>query len=460
MGWWASLLGVEAAQDRYLDDWVKGIERGLLSATGLRVTIEDALTVPGISACIQVLADDISKVPLELKRRTDDGFAPAAEHPLHDLLKFGPSPWLSSYAWRRQLAHTVLAHGNGYSRIWRTEMGRLDRIAPLQPGSTTVRWAADGEPFFDLVGAGGAVERGLTWQDILHVAYRGSSDRASNGGVLGVSPILQNKETVALALATERFAARFFANGARPSAVIEMDRRLPNDEVANRLRAAIERTYSGVDNAFKVAILELGMKIKEFSANPKDSQLIETRKEQAVQACTMYGVPPHKIGVLDRATNNNIEHQGIDYVTGPISSLARNIESAIAVSCLTPEERLVYKVEHNLEGLMRGDILSRYRAYAIGRQWGWLSADDVRETENRNKLPDGQGQVYLSPLNMVPAGEDPAKDDEPPKEESRRGALRRIAAAAAGKLNGAGAHPPAPRHSSLVGPDGEPITLN
>ena len=222
------------------------------------------------------------------------------------------------------------------------------------------------------------------------------------------------------------------------------------------IRASIERLYSGADNAFKVAILELGMKMQTFSVNPEESQLIETRKEQAVQTCMLYNVPPHKIGILDRATFSNIEQQGIDYVTGPISSLAQNIESAIEIACLTPEERSLYSVRHNLDALMRGDILSRYRAYAIGRQWGWLSADDVRGFEDMNRLPDDQGKVYLSPMNMVPADQqDPALDpsQDPPPDNADpappgNDARRRAALTAARRINGFS--------KLLLGPDGNP----
>jgi HK97 family phage portal protein len=461
---WSQLLGGSeiSAQDRYIDDWLKGIERDYLTATGLRVGVADARTVPGISACINVLSDDLAKVPLDLKRRTEDGLEPAVEHPLHALLKFGPAPWLSPYTWRRTLVDMALAHGNGCSRVYRSERGVLDRLAVLQHGSVTPRWADDGEPFFDVATQTG-MERGLTWQDVIHVPYRASNDEARNGGTWGVSPLIQNRETVAVMLATERFTAKFFANGARPSAVIEMPGKLANKEVADRIRAGIERVYAGADNAFKIAVLELGMTIKEFSSNPSDSQLLETRKEQAVQACTMYRVPPHKIGILDRATFSNIEHQGLEYVTGPVSAMAKCIESAIAIACLTPAERELYKVEHNLEGLMRGDILSRYRAHAIGRQWGWLSADDVRETENRNALPNGVGKSYLVPMNMTPAGEDPMKDDPAEPKPGQRAAQPdwspvSFAAVDPTRLNGA-RHVP-PRLSALTGPAGEPLYLN
>jgi HK97 family phage portal protein len=468
MGWWSQFLGgpEPIAQERYIDDWLKGLERGILSATGQRVTVTDALTSPGISACIQVQSEDLAKVPLDLKKRTDNGYEPAIGHPLYSMLKYGPAPWLSPYRWRKVLAHAAMAYGNHYTRVWRGERGDLQKMTPVQVGATRVRWADDGEPFFDItVGTGS--ERGLSWQDVIHVAYRDANDGCVNGGIIGVSPILQNKETVALMLAAERFAGLFFANGAKPSIVLEYDKKLPNDEVAARIRAGIERVYGGLDNKWKVAILELGVKMKELQGDPETSQLIETRKHSAEQACTMYRTPPHKIGILDKATFSNIEQQSIDYVTGPISAMAKAVESAITTACLTPAERETYKVEHNLEGLMRGDLLSRYRAYAIGRQWGWLSVNTILNRENENEIGP-EGDEYLVPLNMVPAGEDPMKDDPVNSPGSGSadadfflpGEVRwtptAFRAAHPSRINGSAAK----HRSTIVGPTGEPLYLN
>ncbi len=177
----------------------------------------------------------------------------------------------------------------------------------------------------------------------------------------------------------------------------------------------------------------------------------------------MYRTPPHKIGLLDRATFSNIEQQSIDYITGPLSTAAQSVDSALSIACLTPAEREVYKIEHNLEGLMRGDILSRYRAYAIGRQWGWLSVNKILERENENGIgPDGD--EYLTPLNMVPAGEDPMKDDpkdEPGKKNVARAAwlegdVRWASPPIVGRRSGARSR----RASSMVGPAGEQLFLN
>lgn len=463
MAWFTRLLGGPdiAAQDRYIDDWLKGMEPGLATATGIRVTPEAALTCPGIAACIQVQSEDIAKVPLVLKRRSADGksYEPATDHPLYGLLKYGPSPWLSSYRWRKAQMHGAMARGNHYTRTWRNGLGALEQLTPVQTGRCSVRWAADGEPFFDITGPGG-IERGLSWQDVIHVAYRDSHDGAENGGVLGVSPITQNKETIALMIAAERFAGAFFANGAQPSMILEYDKKLPNDEVARRIRAGIERVYGGVDNKWKVAILELGIKMRETSFDPEKTQLNETRKLCAELSCTMFRTPPHKIGLLDKATFSNIEQQSIDYVTGPLSTGAQSVEQALTIACLLPAERETYKIEHNLEGLMRGDILSRYRAYAIGRQWGWLSVNKILERENENGIgPDGD--EYLAPMNMVPAGEDPMKDDAKPADgEASAWLPSDVRWSPPAAYHSTRANAVRRRPSTLLGPAGERLWLN
>jgi HK97 family phage portal protein len=395
-----------------------------MTATGIRVSPADALTVPGVSASMQVIADDMSKVPLVLYRRTPGGGRErATDHQLYSLLKDRPAPWLSSYAWRRALFHSLALAGNSYARPRRDVFGIVDRVTNVKTGVVLHRWAQDGEPFYDLnLGQGGRLT-GLGYQDLVHHHYRGSVEYGENGGIYGRSPLTTHREAIGLAIATELFAAKFFRNGARPSAVLETEKTFANDAAADRMRRQIENILGGVDNSGKVAILELGLKLKQWSVNNKDSELVELRKQQASDIATMWRVPPHKIGILDKATFSNIEHQSIEYVSDTLVPLAAMSEQQLEVTLLSEREQETLFIEYDLDGLLRGDLASRYRAYAIGRQWGWLSADDIRNKENQNALPDAKGQIYLTPTNMAPAGEDPAKDDGadgPPASRNRQ----------------------------------------
>lgn len=392
--------------------WLIDLLGGTVTASGIRINAQVALSVPGINACINVLAEDLAKVPCMLYRRSKDRKRKelATDHPLFPLLSSHPAPWLNTFTWRRAKIAAALTRGNAYSRVIRDPAGRVIRITLLKPGRTTPKWTEEGEPFYDVMES--TTKTTYSWQDILHMPYQADAEPSARyAGVIGVSPIARHSEAIALAVAAERFAAAFFRNGAKPSFVVEMDGKLPKDEVANRIRASLERAYSGLDNAFRVAVLELGMKLREVGTNNNDSQLVEVRKEAAVTMCQMFRVPPHKVGILDKATFSNIEHQSIEYVTGPLSALAQALESAIETSCLSEAEREEYFVKLHLDSLMRGDVQSRYRAYAIGRQWGWLNADQVREWEDLDPLPNGKGQEYLVPMNMS-NGEDPQNDPQ------------------------------------------------
>ena len=413
------------------EGWLVDLLGGQMTATGIRVSPRDALTIPGVAACVHVMAEDIAKCPMILYRRLSGGGKERArDHALYKLIKERPARWLTSFALRRGLVHQAAVWGNGYARVRRDLNGQVSRITLIERGRASPRWTEEGEPFFDVTIGGAGIERDLSIQDVIHVPYKGSTDWAANGGIIGISPLAQHREAVALAIATERFGARFFANGARPSAVLETDKLFPNETVANRIRKGIERALSGLDNFWKIIPLEFGLKLKEWGSNNQENQLVEVRKHQALEFATMFRVPPHKIGIMDRATFSNIEHQAIEYVTDTLSSLAKMIEQQAMLSLLMDAEQDDYFIEINLDGLLRGDILSRYRAYAIGRNWGWLSADEVREFENFNPLPDGIGKTYLLPTNMDIARDDMLRDDAPA---------------------------PQPRRAVLYGPDEQPI---
>lgn len=389
--------------------WLVSVLGSQMTASGLRISIADAMSVPGLGAIVHALSDDMAAHPLVLYRRKKGGGRERAkDHPLYHLLKSRPAPWLTSYAWRKAMFVNTLTAANAYSRPLRDGFGAVTQITPLKRGAVTHRWADDGEPFYDLNRARGGRLHGLNYQEILHHHYRGSTEAGENGGIYGVSPIATHKEAIGLAVAAELFTAKFFRNGARPSAVVETEKTFPNDEVANRTRRQIEEVLSGVDNAGKVAIFELGLKLKQWSVNNKDAELVELRKQQGIEMCTIYRMPPHKIGILDRATFSNIEHQSISYRGDCLVPLAAMSEQEMETCFLSEREQEVYFIEYDLDGTLRGDLLSRYRAYAIARQWGWFSADDVNELENRNALPDGQGKIYLTPSNMISAAENTA----------------------------------------------------
>jgi HK97 family phage portal protein len=231
-------------------------------------------------------------------------------------------------------------------------------------------------------------------EEVLHL--RGLS--LSGDGVLGLSPLDCMREAVGLALAAEAYGAKVYKNNARPGVILRHPGRL-SPEAAKRLQASWNQQFSGVEQSHRTAVVEEGIEVVTVGMTAEQAQFLETRKFQRNEIAAMFGIPPHKIGDLERATFSNIEHQAIEVVTDTIRPWAVAWEQALTRDLFTDEMRRTHLLQFNLDGLLRGDIESRYRAYATGRQWSWLSVNDIREREDMNRV-DG-GDSYLAPLNMT-----------------------------------------------------------
>lgn len=207
-------------------------------------------------------------------------------------------------------------------------------------------------------------------------------------GVKGISPIEQASGTIGLALAAERYGARFFGNGANPGGVLEHPGIIKDPE---KLRESWNKVYMGASNANKIAVLEEGLKYKAIGISPNAAQFLKTRKYQVEEICRIFRVPPHLVCDLDGATFSNIEHQGINFVMHTIRPWLVRWEQAIARCLLSDSERKIYYAKFNVDGLLRGDYQSRMEGYSIGRQNGWLSANDIRKLEDMPPLSEAQG---------------------------------------------------------------------
>jgi len=298
----------------------------------------------------------------------------------------------------------LLLWGNSFSEIERNGRGDVVALWPIHPTRIEVSVKTiEGVPqlAFDVRQKSGSTIT-LMQNQVLLVSGLGY-------GILGKSPIQLHREGLGISVAAEQYGGKFFKNDARPGFVLTHPGTM-GDEAFERFRDSWKKTYEGSGNAHRVAILEEGMKPEDVGLPPGDAQFIETRKYQRSEVASIYRVPPHMIGDLEKATFSNIEHQGIEFVVHSLRPWLVRIEQAINMQLLMPAERGDYFAQHIVDGLLRGDTQSRFEAYTKARNWGWMNADDIRELENMNPLPDGIGQIYLQPLNMVPAGTDPAAE--------------------------------------------------
>ena len=225
------------------------------------------------------------------------------------------------------------------------------------------------------------------------------------------------KNAIGMAIACEEYGAKFFANGAQPSGVLEHPGTIKDP---SRVRESWQNTFGGSQNANKVAVLEEGMKYTPISISPEQAQFLETRKFQINEIARIFRVPPHMVGDLEKSSFSNIEQQSLEFEKYTLDPWVARWEQAIVRRLFTEEEKKKYYVKFNVDGLLRGDYQSRMNGYATARQNGWMSANDIRELENLDRIPpeDG-GDLYLINGNMLPLSRAGAfADTETGKEES------------------------------------------
>lgn len=387
------------------------------STSGKVVTERSAMQMTAVYSCVRILAEAIAGLPLHLYRYRDDGGKEKAiDHPLYLLLHDEPNPEMSSFVFRETLMTHLLLWGNAYAQIIRNGKGEVVVLYPLMPNKMSVDRDSDGHLYYTyqrsneeaLIAEGTKVV--LSPKDVLHIPGLGFD------GLVGYSPIAMAKNAIGLAIATEEYGSKFFANGATPSGILEYPGTVKDPE---KVRDSWTRGFSGSGNAHKVAVLEEGMKYTPISISPEQAQFLETRKFQINEIARIFRVPPHMVGDLDKSSFSNIEQQSLEFVKYTLDPWVVRWEQSIQRTLLQDEEKPRYFVKFNLEGLLRGDYQSRMNGYATARQNGWMSANDIRELENLDRIPpESGGDLYLINGNMLPLDRAGAFANTTEKEET------------------------------------------
>ncbi len=392
-----SLFGFGQARDKPVDKAADAGYSFLFGRTtsGKPVNERTAMQTTAVYACVRILAEAVASLPLHVYEYQDDGGKKLVhDHPLYYLLHDEPNPEMTSFVFRETLMSHLLIWGNAYAQIIRDGAGRVLGLYPLLPDKMDVQRDdrgniyyvysrnSDENPMFKEYG-----DIRLKAEDVLHIPGLGFD------GLIGYSPIAMAKNAVGMTLACEEYGASFFANGANPGGVLEHPGVLKDPSKA---RESWNSVYRGVNNAHKIAVLEEGMKYQQIGIPPEEAQFLETRKFQINEIARLYRIPPHMVGDLDKSSFSNIEQQSLEFVKYTLDPWVIRWEQSLQRSLLLPGEKGKYFIKLNVDGLLRGDYQSRMNGYAVGRQNGWFSANDIREMENMNPIPDEQGgNLYL-----------------------------------------------------------------
>ena len=365
------------------------------TSAGKPVNEHTAMQMTAVYSCVRILSETLAGLPLHVYRYNDSGGKEKyLKHPLYKLLHDEPNPEMTSFAFRETLMSHLLLWGNAYAQIIRNARGEVIALYPLMPNKMTVDRDSKGRLFYlysrtsdDAPTLGDESQVYLSPSEVLHIPGLGFD------GLIGYSPIAMAKNAVGLAIATEEYGAKFFANGAAPGGVLEHPGTIKDPQ---KVKESWNSAYQGSQNAHRVAVLEEGMKYQPIGISPEQAQFLETRKFQINEIARIFRVPPHMLADLEKSSFSNIEQQSLEFVKYTLDPWVVRWEQSMCRALLMESEKPIVFIKFNVDGLLRGDYVSRMSGYATARQNGWMSANDIRELENLDRIPaEFGGDLYL-----------------------------------------------------------------
>lgn len=412
-------------------EWLLDIFNGGRTDSGMRVSEMTALQVGTIFACVNLISDGVSTLPFHVYELIESdhrvGKKLARNHSLWNILHNEPNAEMTTPVFFKTIMCHALLWGNSYVEIERDGTNQITNLWPRNPAKTRpIRLTRAATIEGDLLPAGtlcfetldgyrgglldqkdanqgGEIANGrprvMLAEDVIHISG------LSLDGRLGQSLVWLCRQAIGLSLAAEKYAAKFFGNGARPAGVLEIPQKL-DDEAIENLRRSWAEAHGG-ENAFKTAVLEQGVKYTKIASTPNEGQLLETRKFQREETCAIFGVPAHMVASSDKGGKSNVEQSSIEFVLYCLHPWLVRIEKEFARKLFSKIGRSANKFfpKFDTRRLMYPDAESRAKFYAAGRQWGFLNGDDIAELEDMNPLPNGVGKVYWMPINMQDASD-------------------------------------------------------
>lgn len=373
------------------DEWLVDWARGKKTNAGLRVGHDTALEISAVWRAVNAIASQVATLPFPVYRRLDPrGKERVPGHHVHKILHDRPNPEMTPATFVDALQGHLLTWGNAFAEIERDNMDRPRWLWPITPDRVKVE-RRDGQKIYRI-----RVDDRYIWlgQDrIFHIPGPGFD------GLLGHSPISLARQSLGLTKAAEEFGAYYFGNGSRASGVLQHPGRL-SDDASTRLRESWAQMHQGLGNAHRAAILEEGMTWEQIGIPPEDAQFLQTRKFQTVEVARWFGIPPHKLYELDRATFSNIEQQSIEFDRDTLRPWLVRWEQTANWDLFGPIERGRYFARFVMEGVLRADTATRSDFYQAGINNGWFSPNDVLELEDKNPIPEGDR--YFVRRDLVP----------------------------------------------------------
>lgn len=362
------------------------------TSSGKHVTVDSSLQLSTVWACVRLLSETVSTLPIKVYQTNSDGSRTLAKsHPLYGLLCKKPNAEYTPSRFMLMIVASICLWGNAY--VEKKYIGkRLVALEPLLPQCVGVKRKDNGVLEYTVLRDG--KERKIPEDRIMHIRGFGID------GIFGLSTIAKGRESIGSATAADQSAGKFFKKGMQPSGFLTTETLLKEDQ-RNRIGQSVNK-YALSENAGRIMVLEAGMKYQNITMNPEAAQLLQTRSFNVEEICRLFRVPPYMVGHMDKASSwaSSVEAQNLHFLTNTLRPLLVNIEQEIRrclVSPLDPKaEDLV--IEFAVEGLLRADSQGRAAYYNSALDHGWMSRNEVRRLENQAPIPGGDIYTVQSAL--------------------------------------------------------------
>lgn len=389
------------AQD---ESGLKFFFQGFKSKAGTVVTEETALSIAAFYLGIRVISESIASLPLNLyKKKKPRGREIQDNHPSQFLVYAEPNPFQTPMQWKEMmLAHCIL-RGKAASRIVRNNAGEIVRLLPIHPDRIELKLrSSNGQPFFFVEHE---IEENGTKRIVKEVLERDEVFwmYGLSLGMKPVSPLEAMRENLGVALATRDYKSAFFNNSAMPSGILKHPAFFANDKEVDEVKAEFDKKFSG-DAKFSLMVLQHGIEWQQMGMSNVDAELIKTESFSVIEIARALRIQPGKLMEQSKASKGDAEEETIEHVVDTLRPWVVRFEEACNRSLITKKEHLTGKYfKFTMDALLRGNTEARNKSFTAGRQWGWYSANDVLELEDKNPLPGEQGDIYLIPANMIDA---------------------------------------------------------
>ncbi len=375
------------------------------TSSGVTVNKNTIVGDSAVWAALRILSNSVASLPWEVYQDNGTTRERFQSHPVDYLINKEPNQLSTSYSFRQSMVWKMFLYGDAYVRIHRDRSTAAPfKLELLDSNKVELFENADGTYYYIIKGKGinGTLPnaQAVPLSDMVHLKP------ISMNGVTGIDIIKTHQENFGLSLAATKFGAKYYANGAHVSGVLESDMDF-TEEGAARLRSLFKSKYGGIDNVGEMPVLEQGVKFKKIGADPSEALLIDARKFQVEEVARIFGIPAHMLSAMDKATFNNIEVMSLDFVKNTLRPLCVMIEQEFNRKLFTEREKRsgTLYTRFNLDGLMRGATKDRFDAYAIAIQNKIMSSNEIRNLENLN--PRDGGEKFENPMIQVEENKSP-----------------------------------------------------